>query len=95
MNRAIRLAQNRSHDWGHNVAFLGGTRGKIIAEGVEAVKRMMDVSAHVERIAIRNACLALRTLDLSGCVLPPPPSFVSCVRTRCVKRVSAKWSLDG
>jgi hypothetical protein len=69
MNRAIGLAKIALTTGDTRVGFLGGTRGKIIAEGVEAVKRMMDVSAHAERFAIRNACLALRTLDLSGCVL--------------------------
>jgi hypothetical protein len=29
----------------------------------------MDISGHAELIAIRNACSALQTLDLSGCTL--------------------------
>jgi tRNA(adenine34) deaminase len=42
---------------------------KIIAEGIESVKTQMDVSGHAELIAIRNACFALQTFDLSGCML--------------------------
>ena len=43
--------------------------GKLIAEEVESVKETMDVAAYAELIFIRNACFALGTFDLSGCVL--------------------------
>jgi tRNA(adenine34) deaminase len=42
---------------------------RVIAEGFESVKKHLDVSGHAELIAIRNACSALQTFDLSGCTL--------------------------
>lgn len=69
MKRAIALAKIALTNGDTPVGSLVVHRRKIIAEGVEAVKKEMDVSAHAELIAIRDACLALRTFDLSGCVL--------------------------
>ena len=69
MNRAIALAKIALTNGDTPVGSLVVRERKIIAEGIESVKTTMDVSAHAELIAIRNACLALRTLDLSGCVL--------------------------
>jgi len=69
MRRAIALARIALTNGDTPVGSLVVCERKIIAEGVEAVKKTMDVSAHAELIAIRNACLALRTLDLSVCVL--------------------------
>jgi tRNA(adenine34) deaminase len=40
--------------------------GKIIAEGIEAVKSKPDPAAHAEIEAVRAACERLKTLDLSG-----------------------------
>ena len=42
---------------------------RIIAEGIESVKKHLDVSGHAELIAIRNARSTLQTFDLSGCTL--------------------------
>lgn len=42
---------------------------KIIGEGFEAIGKQIDVSGHAELIAIRNACSALQTFDLSDCTL--------------------------
>jgi tRNA(adenine34) deaminase len=69
MNRAIALAKIALTNGDTPVGSLVVRERKIVAEGIEAVKTTMDVSAHAELIAIRNACLALRTLDLSGCIL--------------------------
>lgn len=69
MNKAIALAKIALTKGDTPVGSLVVRERKIIAEGLEAVKTTMDVSAHAELIAIRNACFALRTLDLSGCVL--------------------------
>jgi tRNA(adenine34) deaminase len=43
--------------------------GTLIAEGVENVRGTLDVTAHAEVEAVRAACRALGTSDLSGCVL--------------------------
>lgn len=47
--------------------------GAIVAEGRNSVKTDLDPTAHAEVAALRNACRALGTLDLSGCTL-----FTSC-----------------
>ena len=43
--------------------------GRIIAEGIEGVKAQTDVTAHAELLAVRKACAALGTLNLSGATL--------------------------
>ena len=43
--------------------------GAWIADGRENVTATLDVTAHAEVEAIRAACRALRTFDLSDCVL--------------------------
>lgn len=47
------------------------------------VWRDVDITAHAEIVAIRNACHALKTVDLSGCVIystcePCPMCFAAC-----------------
>ena len=43
--------------------------GRIIAEGVEAVRRESDLTAHAELKAVKEACQALGSHDLFGCTL--------------------------
>jgi tRNA(adenine34) deaminase len=43
--------------------------GRVVAQGIEAVKAKSDPTAHAEVEALRAVCEGLRTLDLSGCVL--------------------------
>lgn len=69
MRRAIALARIALANGDTPAGSLVVLKKKIIAEGVEAVKKQMDVSGHAELIAIRNACSALRTFDLSGCIV--------------------------
>lgn len=69
MGKAIALARIARANGDTPVGSLVVHKGKIIAEGFEAVKKRMDVSGHAELIAIRNACSALQTFDLSGCML--------------------------
>jgi tRNA(adenine34) deaminase len=69
MARAIALARIALASGDTPVGSLVVHKRKIIAEGFEAVKKHMDVSGHAELIAIRNACSALQTFDLSACTL--------------------------
>ena len=69
MRRAIALARIALANGDIPVGSLVVDKHKIIGEGFEAVKKHMDVSGHGELIAIRNACSALQTFDLSGCTL--------------------------
>lgn len=47
--------------------------GKIVAEGSNSVTSTNDPTAHAEVVAIRNACSALGTYQLDGCVI-----YTSC-----------------
>jgi len=47
--------------------------GKIIAEGNNRVTSSNDPTAHAEVVAIRNACKALNTFQLDGCII-----YTSC-----------------
>lgn len=69
MRRAIALARIAFPNGDTPVGSLVIHKGKVIAEGFEAVKMQVDVSGHAELIAIRNACSALQTFDLTGCTL--------------------------
>lgn len=73
LERAIDLATS-------NVADKGGPFGAVIVtadgrtfDGVNRVTASNDPTAHAEVTAIRNACAALETFDLSGAVL-----YTSC-----------------
>jgi tRNA(adenine34) deaminase len=69
MGRAVALARIALANGDTPVGSLVVHKRKIIAEGFEAVKKHLDVSGHAELIAIRNACSARQTFDLSGCTL--------------------------
>jgi tRNA(adenine34) deaminase len=69
MKRAIELAKIALSKGESPVGSVTVRNGEILAEGIEAVKMGIDISAHAEMIAIRRACRALGTLDLSGCVI--------------------------
>jgi guanine deaminase len=47
--------------------------GKIIAEGSNQVTSTNDPTAHAEVVAVRRACQALQTFDLTGCEI-----YTSC-----------------
>ena len=74
MRRAIELSQEMMRS-GHGGPF-GAVVVKndtIIAEGSNQVTSSNDPTAHAEVVAIRRACQALATFDLTGCEI-----YTSC-----------------
>ncbi|PPQ30787.1 nucleoside deaminase [Rhodopila globiformis] len=68
MRRAIALSMqmmrsNRGGPFGAVIV----KDGKVIAEGANEVTSTNDPTAHAEITAMRRACQALQTFDLSGC----------------------------
>jgi len=71
--RAVDLAtENVRNEGGPFGAIIVSADGRVF-EGVNRVTANLDPSAHAEVTAIRNACQALGTFDLSGAVL-----YTSC-----------------
>ena len=74
MQRAIALAvENVKSGAGGPFGAVIAKDGRIIAEGVNRVTQTNDPSAHAEIMAIREACRALGTFQLTGCEL-----YTSC-----------------
>lgn len=69
MRRCIDLARSARQNGDAPVGALIVHAGRAVAEGIESVKARLDISAHAEIEAIRNACRVLGSLDLSGCAL--------------------------
>jgi tRNA(Arg) A34 adenosine deaminase TadA len=68
MQRAIELAVgNVEARRGGPFAALVVRRGVIVAEGTNLVTSTLDPTAHAEVTAIRSACRALQTYQLTGC----------------------------
>lgn len=94
LERAIELATS-------NVADKGGPFGAVIVtadgqafDGVNRVTANNDPTAHAEVTAIRNACAALGTFDLTGAVLysscePCPMCLASSLWARVSRVVFA------
>lgn len=65
--------------------------GKIVGTGHNQVVGTNDVTAHGEMVAIRDACKALNTFDLSGCELYttgyPCPMCMSAIRWANISKV--------
>ena len=65
--------------------------GNIIANGNNKVLKDKDPTAHAEIVAIREACKALNTSDLSGCILytscEPCPMCLSAIIWANIKKV--------
>ncbi len=58
-------------------------RGRVVAVSHNQVWKNTDITAHAEICAIREACRALKTIDLSGCTIystcePCPMCFAAC-----------------
>ncbi len=74
MERAIALAvENVRSGRGGPFAAVIVREGKIIGEGTNSVTTTNDPTAHGEINAIRDACRALNTFSLKGCVI-----YTSC-----------------
>jgi tRNA(adenine34) deaminase len=69
MRRCLMLARRAQRQGDAPVGSLVVRDGKIIGQGIEAVKKRRDIAAHAEIEAIREAVRALGTADLSGCIL--------------------------
>ncbi len=69
LERAIELAVLNVRNGGGPFAALVVKDGVIIAEGVNAVTRTNDPTAHAEVVAIRAACRELGHYQLDGCEL--------------------------
>ncbi len=57
--------------------------GNLVSCGYNTVWKDTDITAHAEVVAIRKACAALGTIDLSGCTIyttcePCPMCFSAC-----------------
>jgi tRNA(adenine34) deaminase len=73
--------------------------GAWIADGRENVLALQDVTAHAEVEAIRAACRARGTLDLSGCVLytttePCILCSYAIRETRIARVMIGRWVVD-
>src|SRR6478736_7041253 len=74
MQEAIRLSiENVTSGKGGPFGAVIVKDGQIIARGVNEVTSSNDPTAHAEVVAIRNACKALGTFQLDGCVI-----YTSC-----------------
>lgn len=69
MERAVELAKENVNNGGEPFGAVVVKDGKIIGEGVNRVRATNDPTAHAEIEAIREACQALGTTDLSDCEL--------------------------
>jgi guanine deaminase len=73
MQLAIRLATENVHSGGGPFGAVVVSNGEVVATGVNRVTADNDPTAHAEVNAIREACRALGTFQLPGCVL-----YTSC-----------------
>lgn len=73
MREAIRLSVENVKNGGGPFGAVIARDGEIVATGVNRVTANNDPTAHAEVSAIRKACEALNTFDLSGCEI-----FSSC-----------------
>src|SRR6266702_104402 len=89
MQRAIALAiENVRSGTGGPFGALIVRDGEVIATGVNLVTSTNDPTAHAEVVAIRAACEALGSFQLSGCVVytscePCPMCLAAVYWSRC------------
>lgn len=73
MRKAIKLSIENIENGGGPFGAVIARNGNIIATGVNRVTAEHDPTSHAEVNAIRSACRALDTFDLSGCEI-----YTSC-----------------
>lgn len=89
MQQAIRLAtENVASGRGGPFGAVVVKDGTLIATGANQVTATNDPTAHAEVVAIRNACQALGTFQLSGCDVytscePCPMCLAALYWSRC------------
>ena len=69
MRRCLELAETADQSGEAPVGAIIARGDDMVVEATEHVNASMDIGEHAELIAIRQACRALGTLDLSGCTL--------------------------
>jgi tRNA(Arg) A34 adenosine deaminase TadA len=69
LDEAVRLATASVATGGGPFGAVVVRAGTVVATGTNAVTKDLDPTAHAEVTAIRAACRALGTFDLSGCLL--------------------------
>ncbi|SDH38568.1 tRNA(Arg) A34 adenosine deaminase TadA [Alteribacillus persepolensis] len=69
MERAVDLALANVKDGGQPFGAVLVKSDEVIAEGVNELHKVHDVSGHAEMLAIRRAQEKLKTNDLSDCVM--------------------------
>ncbi len=73
MRRAIELALESVRAGGGPFGAVVVRDGRVVGRGTNQVTQLGDPTAHAEIAAIRDACRALGTFELSGCTL-----YTSC-----------------
>jgi tRNA(Arg) A34 adenosine deaminase TadA len=73
MREAIRLSVENVHAGGGPFGCVIVKNGSVIARGTNKVTSSNDPTAHAEVVAIREACTALGTFQLTGCEI-----YTSC-----------------
>lgn len=91
MRRALELARAAAAKGNRPVAALLVRGNEVLAEGENAMFTGNDPSAHAEVVAIRQACVRLATLDLSGTTLystlEPCPMCFWCMQEAKIGRL--------
>jgi tRNA(Arg) A34 adenosine deaminase TadA len=68
MRRAIALSREMMHSGkGGPFGAVVVKQGRLVAEGINQVASTNDPTAHAEIVAVRRACRALGTSELTGC----------------------------
>lgn len=91
LKRSIEIAQRSVQNGGGPFGAVLAMDGRIIAEAENSVTRDLDPSAHAEVNAIRKACKALRTHELSQaeiyCSCEPCPMCLSAIYWARIPRI--------
>ncbi len=69
LRQAVELARRAVREGGGPFGAVVAREGRVLGLGTNRVVEERDPSAHAELLAIRAACRALSTHDLSGCVI--------------------------